>query len=143
MTAMPRTADLEDHSMGTTRASASGLVALFLVLADRKDKQLPVASTVELSQILGISKQALSQWVRIPAEHVIEIERLTGLPRHVQRPDVYPDPSLPAIVPPAHLLSESDIHDLKDRVRRKLRARNRARAKSAKKPSSRRRSAAK
>ena len=46
-----------------------------------------------LARHLGLVRQAVYQWDRIPIEHVLPIERLTGLPRHVQRPDIYPDPA--------------------------------------------------
>jgi DNA-binding transcriptional regulator YdaS (Cro superfamily) len=44
----------------------------------------------ELSRLLGISHQAIAHWRRVPAERVLVIERLTGVPRHALRPDIYP-----------------------------------------------------
>lgn len=44
----------------------------------------------KLARPLNISTQAISQWSRVPVEHVIAIERLTGIPRHEIRPDIYP-----------------------------------------------------
>jgi DNA-binding transcriptional regulator YdaS (Cro superfamily) len=45
-----------------------------------------------LARALGITQQALSQWKqrRVPAERVLDIERITGVPRHDLRPDIYP-----------------------------------------------------
>lgn len=43
-----------------------------------------------LADRLGITRQALYQWQRIPAERVIDIERISGVPRHELRPDLYP-----------------------------------------------------
>lgn len=37
-----------------------------------------------------ISPQAISQWKRVPAERVLEVERATGISRHKLRPDLYP-----------------------------------------------------
>lgn len=39
---------------------------------------------------LGITAGAVSQWDRVPAVRVIEVEKITGIPRHVLRPDIYP-----------------------------------------------------
>lgn len=46
-----------------------------------------------LARILGCSPQAVQRMCatgRIPAERVIPIEDATGVPRHIQRPDLYP-----------------------------------------------------
>ena len=39
----------------------------------------------------GISAAAVSQWRRVPAERVLSVERITGIPRRELRPDIYPD----------------------------------------------------
>lgn len=39
---------------------------------------------------LKISPQAIGQWHRIPAERVIEVEKITSIPRAQLRPDLYP-----------------------------------------------------
>jgi TorA maturation chaperone TorD len=43
-----------------------------------------------LARALGISQPAVSGWRKIPAERVLAVESLTGVPRHVLRPDLYP-----------------------------------------------------
>ena len=43
-----------------------------------------------LARGLGVSPQAVSQWRQIPVRHVLSIERITGVAREDQRPDVYP-----------------------------------------------------
>jgi DNA-binding transcriptional regulator YdaS (Cro superfamily) len=48
---------------------------------------------VWLASKLGVTPQAIMGWIRadrIPAERVIEIERVTGMPREALRPDLYP-----------------------------------------------------
>ena len=46
----------------------------------------------QLARCLGISPQAISQWRSVPVRRVIEVERLTGVPRHELRADIYPPP---------------------------------------------------
>lgn len=50
---------------------------------------------VALAKILGLKSQgSISNWIhrneRVPAEHVLAIERATGVSRHDLRPDIYP-----------------------------------------------------
>lgn len=46
-----------------------------------------------LAEALGVFPSALSQWTQVPAERVLDVERLTGLSRHDLRPDIFgPDP---------------------------------------------------
>ena len=49
---------------------------------------------VRASECLGISPQAISQWNRVPAHRVIELERMINgiVKRHEMRPDLYPVP---------------------------------------------------
>jgi hypothetical protein len=44
-----------------------------------------------LADALGISSAAVSKWKKIPRGRVVEIERLTGVPRYVQLPDLHPE----------------------------------------------------
>lgn len=46
----------------------------------------------KLAALLGIEQPSVSGWRRIPAERVLEIERLTDgrANRHQMRPDLYP-----------------------------------------------------
>jgi len=38
---------------------------------------------------IGLTRSAVCQWQRIPAERVPEVSRITGIPRHLLRPDLY------------------------------------------------------
>jgi DNA-binding transcriptional regulator YdaS (Cro superfamily) len=42
-----------------------------------------------LARGLKISRSAVSQWNRIPIERVSEVEKITGIPRHELRPDIF------------------------------------------------------
>lgn len=44
---------------------------------------------VALARELGIRHTALYSWKRIPAERVLDIERITGISRHELRPDIF------------------------------------------------------
>jgi DNA-binding transcriptional regulator YdaS (Cro superfamily) len=43
----------------------------------------------ELARRIGISQPSVSNWSRIPAERVLEVESATGIERVVLRPDLY------------------------------------------------------
>jgi DNA-binding transcriptional regulator YdaS (Cro superfamily) len=53
-----------------------------------------VGGFAALARKLGISRQAVDQWKRIPAERVIEIEKLSQISRHELRPDLHPRESV-------------------------------------------------
>jgi DNA-binding transcriptional regulator YdaS (Cro superfamily) len=42
-----------------------------------------------LARLLGINESAISRWARVPVERLTEIERLTGVPKHELRPELY------------------------------------------------------
>jgi DNA-binding transcriptional regulator YdaS (Cro superfamily) len=44
-----------------------------------------------LARGLGIKMPSLYSWQKVPPTRVLEIERLTGIPRTRLRPDLYPD----------------------------------------------------
>jgi TorA maturation chaperone TorD/DNA-binding transcriptional regulator YdaS (Cro superfamily) len=48
-----------------------------------------------LARALGISQPSVPNWSRVPAERVLAVESLTGVPRTTLRPDLYP-PDPPA-----------------------------------------------
>lgn len=45
-----------------------------------------------LARGLGITKSAVSHWDKVPAERVADVSRISGIPRHVLRPDVFEQP---------------------------------------------------
>ena len=47
---------------------------------------------IDVVRGLGLGKPTATKWAqqRIPAERVLDVERLTGIKRHVLRPDLYP-----------------------------------------------------
>ncbi|HEV7260090.1 MAG TPA: Cro/CI family transcriptional regulator [Bosea sp. (in: a-proteobacteria)] len=44
-----------------------------------------------LARSLGVSQPAISSWKRVPADRVLSVEALTGVPRGDLRPDLYPE----------------------------------------------------
>lgn len=46
----------------------------------------------KLADYLGCKVQAVYQWNQVPVKRVLDIAKLTGIPPHEIRPDVYPEP---------------------------------------------------
>lgn len=44
---------------------------------------------VALARELGIKHTAMYSWKRVPAERVLDIERITGISRYDMRPDIF------------------------------------------------------
>lgn len=42
-----------------------------------------------LARELGINRQNIYDWNQIPADHIVAIEQITGVPREQLRPDLY------------------------------------------------------
>jgi DNA-binding transcriptional regulator YdaS (Cro superfamily) len=47
-------------------------------------------SKAKTARALGVTRSAISQWRNIPVNRVIDIEKITGIPRAELRPDIYP-----------------------------------------------------
>ena len=45
----------------------------------------------KLADHLGITRQAVYQWKRVPEDKVLDVEAFTGISRHELRPDIYPE----------------------------------------------------
>ena len=43
----------------------------------------------ELARRIGIARQAVQQWRRVPLDRILAVERATGVPREELRPDLY------------------------------------------------------
>ena len=43
----------------------------------------------EVARGLGMTRAAVTRWTKVPAEYVVEIERISGIPREALRPDLY------------------------------------------------------
>lgn len=43
-----------------------------------------------IAKEIGVTPGAVYQWRRVPAERVLDVERITGISRHELRPDLYP-----------------------------------------------------
>lgn len=48
-----------------------------------------VGGVTELARRLGIAQPSVSNWIRVPAERVVAVERETGVPRSRLRPDLF------------------------------------------------------
>jgi DNA-binding transcriptional regulator YdaS (Cro superfamily) len=68
-------------------------IAIVAKLESPKDRAVRAAGGVtRLSEALDVSRSAVSQWRRVPAERVLKVEEITKVPRHELRPDIYPPP---------------------------------------------------
>lgn len=47
-------------------------------------------SEAELARRIGVTGQAINQWKVAPPLRVLDIERASGVSRHLLRPDLYP-----------------------------------------------------
>jgi DNA-binding transcriptional regulator YdaS (Cro superfamily) len=48
-----------------------------------------VGTKAELARRLHIKPQSLGRWRQIPAERIVQVEAITGVPREQLRPDLY------------------------------------------------------
>lgn len=45
--------------------------------------------SAEIARATGYTRGAIARWQRVPAELVVKIEAVTGIPRETLRPDLY------------------------------------------------------
>ena len=64
-----------------------------MVMPDRglQEAIRAVGGVTELARRIGISQPSVSNWTKVPAERVLEVENASGIARLVLRPDLYDD----------------------------------------------------
>lgn len=54
-----------------------------------EDTATAMGGIKKLARALGIKHQSFYSWDKVPAERVLDVERLSGVSRHNLRPDLY------------------------------------------------------
>ena len=49
----------------------------------------------DIARVLNLTHSAVYQWLRVPSDRVVDIERITGIPREVLRPDIFSKSAAP------------------------------------------------
>jgi len=73
---------LRRRSVSLSVLSMSNLTGMERLRAER-------GLMARIARELGLRSSAVAVWVRVPAERVVEVERITGIPREQLRPDLY------------------------------------------------------
>lgn len=68
-----------------------------------------------LARALGLVPSAVTQWRSVPPRRVPAVAAITGIPRHVLRPDLYEAP--PRIFPVPPLRGQENCDNARDRAR--------------------------
>jgi DNA-binding transcriptional regulator YdaS (Cro superfamily) len=78
-----------EYSLNISTASAANVAAPNIASEAFGRAKAAAGSAATLARKLGVTRQALSQWDRVPITRVLDVERLTGVPRHELRPDFH------------------------------------------------------
>lgn len=68
-----------------------GMVAILTELSRRRASREAPSNVATLARRIGVSRQTITQWPRVPPHRAIAIEGILGIPREVLRPDVFGD----------------------------------------------------
>jgi|TARA_R110000803_G_C11911633_1_gene313331 DNA-binding transcriptional regulator YdaS (Cro superfamily) len=55
------------------------------ILREAIDK---VGSQSKMAEAVGISQAGVSQWRRVPIDHIAKVSKITGIPKEKLRPDL-------------------------------------------------------
>jgi TorA maturation chaperone TorD len=53
-----------------------------------------VGGVTELARRIGISQPSVSNWTKVPAERVLQVENASGIARTILRPDLFAEPNV-------------------------------------------------
>ncbi len=53
-----------------------------------------VGGVTELARRIGISQPSVSNWSKVPAERVLQVENVSGIARTILRPDLFAEPNV-------------------------------------------------
>src|SRR3974377_1026552 len=67
-----------------------------MVMPDRglQEAIRAVVGFTQLARRIGISQPSVSNWTRVPAERVLQVENASGIARAVLRPDLHAEPNV-------------------------------------------------
>lgn len=65
----------------------------------RKYRDKHKISQAKLASLIGVQDAAVCKWEKgkVSVNKVLEVERVTGIPRYILRPDIYPVPDKPPV----------------------------------------------
>jgi TorA maturation chaperone TorD len=106
-----KSALISDHyHLHGWRASERTTEWIYLLRDTGLDRAISAAGGMRsLARTLGVSQPAISGWKRVPADRVLSVESVTGVPRADLRPDLYPVEQNLAAASVAQVVDEIDL----------------------------------